>query len=345
MSQLSFPAAHLPRGWFIVGWGHELKAGEVKPLEYFGEHLVLWRGESGAVFLQDAFCLHLGAHRGVKGWVTGDDLNCPWHGWVWDGNGSNTSIPYSKEGCKPRLRIRTYPVREWCGAIIAWFDWDRNGSPTWEMPETPEYEDPNYYRMHPVSSRVFRVKAHPQMPVENACDPAHIPLVHGASTIPVLSDVGTDGPVFRSTVHLTYGGGKKSTALTPGGPVDATFQSNVYGIGVSVVYWRSPDLVPSWMITGFTPIGDGYIDYYFSFASEREPGDTSEEPTGRALAMLKTQFDVIPQDFFTWENMTYLEKPNFAAEEAKNYALFRRWAMQFYPADDQAALEKFTGED
>ncbi|HEX2562956.1 MAG TPA: hypothetical protein VHK25_03515, partial [Acidimicrobiales bacterium] len=43
--------------------------------------------------------------------------------------------------------------------------------------------------------------------------------------------------------------------------------------------------------------------------------------------------EIIKQDFFTWENMKYLPKPNFAVEEAKDYAALRRWAQRFYPPD------------
>ena len=34
----------IPNGWFQVEWSHELKAGDVKPLKYFGKDLVLFRG-------------------------------------------------------------------------------------------------------------------------------------------------------------------------------------------------------------------------------------------------------------------------------------------------------------
>ncbi len=32
----------IPFGWFQIGWGGDLKPGEVKPLEYFGRHLAPW---------------------------------------------------------------------------------------------------------------------------------------------------------------------------------------------------------------------------------------------------------------------------------------------------------------
>jgi len=46
------------------------------------------------------------------------------------------------------------------------------------------------------------------------------------------------------------------------------------------------------------------------------------------------QQEVIKQDFFTWENMKYLEKPNLAPEEAHDYAALRRWAHRFYPGTE-----------
>jgi hypothetical protein len=59
--------------------------------------------------------------------------------------------------------------------------------------------------------------------------------------------------------------------------------------------------------------------------------------TGRAKKLLELQKVVITQDFFTWENMKYLAKPNFATEEAEHYSGVRRWAHQFYPKDAQPA--------
>jgi phenylpropionate dioxygenase-like ring-hydroxylating dioxygenase large terminal subunit len=275
--------------------------------------------------------------------VTGDDLACPWHGWVWDGEGNNVDIPYSSEGCKPRLKIRSYPVREWCGTVVAWYDWAK-GEPQWELPVVAEYDDSEWYPMHPASSRVYELKAHVQMPQENTVDPAHVMYVHGSSTVPSVDNVYSHGHVFHSEVKVLYGGGKDATSLTPNGPMEAVFETNVYGIGISLVYWRDSDFVPTVQLTGFTAIDDQRISYFFAQSSRRENGDEGAEPTGRALAMLKTQHKVVPQDFFTWENMQYQEHANFAVEEAQHYAAFRRWASQFYPEEDQGRLAAFAGD-
>src|SRR5205823_3018882 len=144
------------------------------------------------VHLQDAFCLHLGAHRGTGGWVEGNDLVCPWHGWHWDGDGHNTLIPYSKDRCKPKLQIRTYPVQEWCGMILTWYG-EEGLEPSWWPPKVAEYDDPRFYPMHPFSDRLYHGRGRVQMPIENAADPAHMQYVHGGSEMPEVLELVFDG--------------------------------------------------------------------------------------------------------------------------------------------------------
>jgi nitrite reductase/ring-hydroxylating ferredoxin subunit len=335
-----FPTSRLPEGWFPMGWSHELKTGEHRALKYFNCDLVMWRGEGGGVAVQDAFCLHLGAHRGVGGKVVGDDLACPWHGWEWDREGRNTRIPYSTEGCKKQLRIRNYPVREWCGLIVAWYSDDQK-EPSWEPPEVPEYGRDDFFDLHPFSDRVHRVRAHPQMPFENATDPAHMHYVHGNGTIPDFKGYSVDGHWFQSRVALVYGAGKKSTAFTPDGPVTSEIELNGYGVGLNVVRWEEP--IPTVQVTGYTAVDDEFIDYYFSQACRRPEGSDRTQPAGVAAEFIKVQWKIIQQDFPIWENMTYLDRPHFASEEAKPYSALRRWAAQFYPEEDQAKLMTAAG--
>ena len=94
------------------------------------------------------------------------------------------------------------------------------------------------------------------------------------------------------------------------------------------------DLVATIEVTGQTPVDEDYTDYFYTQASIREPGDTGDVPSGRAAKFLALQQEVIKQDFFTWENMKYLEKPNLAPEEAHDYAALRRWAHRFYPGEE-----------
>ena len=74
-SRYPFPAS--PNGWFSVAAGADLAPGDVLPLAYLGQDLVLFRGEDGVPRVFDAHCPHLGAHLGVGGRVCGDGIACP----------------------------------------------------------------------------------------------------------------------------------------------------------------------------------------------------------------------------------------------------------------------------
>ena len=327
---LSSPQHPFPRGWFQIGRSHELLAGDVRAVKYFGKDLVLFRNESGEVGLLDAHCQHLGAHLGVGGKVNGDSVQCPWHGWCWDTKGRNTAIPYSVEDCKPNVRVGDWHVREWYGNIVAWNDWEPGGEPYWEPPKIPELEGDDFYSLHnEYSDHLWKVKCHPQMPLENAVDFAHIEYVHGHTDPPELVEVRSKDHWIRFDVAVEYGRGKKSTWLTPGGPVESMMEIEGFGIGFGTV--RFPGIWPTVMVTSITPIDENYSAYYFQQASKRGEGETGDLPEGMAKAMIDLQVGVIPQDFPIWENMEYLENPNPAREEGKDLLQLRSWCAQFYP--------------
>jgi len=172
---ISLSTYRFPTGWFIVGFASELAKGQVKRAHYFGEELVIFRTESGQVNVLDAYCQHLGANMGVGGTVEGERIVCPWHGWRWNGDGTNALIPYSKIGCKQNVRIRTYHSVDWYGFILVWHE--RHGrAPYWQPPVLPELETDEYYPLHPHTRMVNRVKVHAQMIIENAADPYHVQL-------------------------------------------------------------------------------------------------------------------------------------------------------------------------
>ena len=133
----------MPFGWFQVAWSDELTTGESKPLYYFGRHLVAWRDESGEAHVWDAFCPHLGAHLGFRATICGDEITCPLHGWKYGPDGRCTDIPYS-DRLNRSAQIRTFPVLERNGTLLAWYHPDPEQAPMWEPPELAEFGEPDF---------------------------------------------------------------------------------------------------------------------------------------------------------------------------------------------------------
>jgi phenylpropionate dioxygenase-like ring-hydroxylating dioxygenase large terminal subunit len=92
----------IPRGWYAVAYSEELSRGEVIPLRYFDQDLVLFRTAAGDPVLLDAYCPHLGAHLGHGGQVEDSSIRCPFHGWRFSRQGQCVDIPYC-EGPIPRV--------------------------------------------------------------------------------------------------------------------------------------------------------------------------------------------------------------------------------------------------
>lgn len=335
ISPLALPVSRYPTGWFQVGWSDELAAGAVTPLHYFGRDIVLWRGESGVAHAADAHCLHLGGHLGVKGSVAGDDVVCPWHGWQWAPDGRNTHIPRSRLACKEGLQLGTWHLREWYGAILLWHDL-AGRDPIWEPEVAPPLESGEFHPFLPSMRVVHRIRAHPQVVIENAADIFHVEFVHGGQPAePVRFEF--DGNLFMVDLKLTLGSGKKTSWLTPEGAVQGVVVSRSWGVGMTWLQFPEELLMPAVQFTNVTPVDETYSDYFFCMTTPRAD-DTSEAPSPTDQRIIDFQMKVIEQDFFTWENMQTLHHPNFSPEEAQNYSALRRWCRQFYPESETALV-------
>ncbi len=78
--------------WYIVAESRELKKNHVLARKVLGEWLAVFRDDLGqAVIMQDR-CKHR-ASRLSGGKVCGGQLQCPYHGWVYDKEGQVISVP------------------------------------------------------------------------------------------------------------------------------------------------------------------------------------------------------------------------------------------------------------
>ena len=72
---------------------------QVTSVQALGQNLAVFRGSNGRVMTVDAYCPHLGANLAAGGVVKGNCIECPFHGWKFDGiSGKCVDIPYEKKG-------------------------------------------------------------------------------------------------------------------------------------------------------------------------------------------------------------------------------------------------------
>lgn len=103
-----------PGHWIAIARSADLGS---KPLRVMvgGDAIVLYRGKTGVAALTDR-CPHRFVELS-KGKVIEGEIECPYHGWRFDGEGRCTAIPGLCEAL-PTLRVRRYRVTEAEGAIF-----------------------------------------------------------------------------------------------------------------------------------------------------------------------------------------------------------------------------------
>ncbi len=306
----------IPFGWFALAWGSELAAAVVLPRRAFGRELVLWRDTAGIAHVQDAYCPHLGAHLGHGGSVQGDEIACPFHAWRFDAQGRNTCIPYS-ERTNGKARLRTYPVVERNGLVMAWYH-PHDEQPQWDVPEVPEFADSDVgAAFSDPFVRFFEIAAPWQEMAENGVDSAHFRYVHGTAEVPRLDSYDTDGP--RSRMRSTQ------FFNTPRGTTEGRIDSDGYGAGFSVV--RFSGIVETVLLGCATPIERDRCQMRFTFAVRRFEDDRVTSTVGQAFVDEVSR--QLLEDKPIWEHKRFVERPALADTDGP-FLQFRQWASQFY---------------
>jgi 3-ketosteroid 9alpha-monooxygenase subunit A len=328
----AFPHKGYPLGWYQVAWAGELAPRDVRPLRYFGRDLVLWRGSRGGYHVLDAHCLHLGAHLGHGGKVTGDSITCPFHGWRWAGDGRNELVPMERKATD-RCRMRAWDVVVANGIVWVWYD-DLGRPPLFPGPvDLPGVAEGRRYDVYPHCSRGWRnVRVRAQYIPENNVDVEHLRWIHKAKGPIDAKAFEEDGYLLRVSNTITYGYGKESTRLTPDGPIEVEVKAELWGMGFQYTFFPLPDEAVS--IQAQTPVDEDHCDMFQTLLVYGEEGfDPTSEPEGMAAARVREQFVQIERDIPIWENMKYLSNPSLSPEEAPTMYALRKWAERFYPGD------------
>nr|XP_033816463.1 cholesterol 7-desaturase-like isoform X1 [Geotrypetes seraphini] len=186
-----------PNGWYRLLDSHLLLRGELKNITLLGEQVALYRTQEGQVYVVDAYCPHLGANLAVGGQVVGNCIECPFHGWQFNGeDGKCTKIPYAVK-VPEFAKIKTWPSCEVNGMICIWYHSD-GLAPTWSIPEQEEITSKEWvYR----GRTEHYVGAHIEEIPENGADIAHLSQVHGPCAISGVDLRYTNSKLWKFVKH------------------------------------------------------------------------------------------------------------------------------------------------
>lgn len=160
--------------WQPIYCSDELVKGRPARVQVLGEHFTLYRGESGKVQMLDDRCPHRQTSL-AYGSVSGDNILCFYHGWEFNGAGQCVRQPAGTPGHAAKIRIRSYPVREYMGLVFCYLG-DGEAPAFYRFPELEDVRDADIsVHRHEVPCSYFQR-------VENDLDEVHVHFVHARST-------------------------------------------------------------------------------------------------------------------------------------------------------------------
>jgi phenylpropionate dioxygenase-like ring-hydroxylating dioxygenase large terminal subunit len=180
----------IPNQWYAILESNEVKKGKIVGVTRMGEQLIAWRDRQGRLTVMADKCPHRGVALSI-GKLTGDCIQCPFHGFEYDTSGACTVIPANGRNAEaPKaMHVKTYPTREEHGFVFIWW-----GDPRSDLPQVPWFESIPETMVY--STLKDHWANHYSRAIENQLDVVHLPFVH-ATTIGRGNRTLVNGPIAR----------------------------------------------------------------------------------------------------------------------------------------------------
>ena len=163
--------------WYPASLSAEITDTPVKR-RMLGQDFVLWRDSAGRTHCLSNTCIHRGGSL-AGGRVRGDDVQCPYHGWRFGGDGQCTRIPSLGTDAKVpgRARVDSYPTAERYGLVFAFLG-DLPDEQRCPIMDIPEYLGERPDEGWAATIQHFDWDFDYQRSMENGIDGAHNEFVH-----------------------------------------------------------------------------------------------------------------------------------------------------------------------
>lgn len=232
---------YLDTVWYCAALGSEITS---KPLARIicDKPIVLFRTASGRVGALEDRCAHRQAPLS-KGEVIGEDIQCVYHGFLFDCSGACVHVP-RQETVPATARVEAYPAVERWGYVWLWFG-APDAADAAKVPDLSWNDSPN---LRAVFFR-WNVQANFQLMADNLLDVSHTDFLHKQSIgsridakaqadepkVEMQSRIDGDRVHFTRRVHKTLLGPVSTRWAGSAKPVDRT----------NYLMWEAPNTIHS----------------------------------------------------------------------------------------------------
>ncbi|QTI68608.1 Rieske 2Fe-2S domain-containing protein [Gordonia polyisoprenivorans] len=319
------PPTRFARGWHCLGLVGEFADGKPHSVQIFGTKLVVWTDTSGQIQVLDAYCRHMGGDLS-QGSVKGDNVACPFHGWLWKGNGRCAGVPYAKRN--PKLaKTRAWPTMVRNGQVFVYNDPEGNPPPEEIIiPELSEVDNDEWTAW--TWNRIVIEGSNCREIIDNVVDMAHFFYVHFA-----LPDYFKN--VFEGETAAQYMNSHGRPDISLGTAYgDTRLESIAAYYGPSymlnpMVQYYGGYAIETILTNCHYPIdANSFVLMYGVMA--KIPEGLSPEQADKMAQKITAGIEVgFLQDVEIWKHKTRIDNPLLVEEDGPVYQL-RRWYEQFY---------------
>ncbi|KUI24819.1 (2Fe-2S)-binding protein [Mycobacterium sp. IS-1742] len=318
--------------WFVVARSRDID-DQPREAQLLDQKLVVFRDSTGAARVTDRRCIHRGANL-ADGSVVGDSIQCPYHGWRFDGqSGSCTAIPSLGAGGRipPKAAVGAYPVIERFEHV-----WTCLGDPVFDVPNPPEISDLDlqWRAAEPIPAECGFMAA-----TENFRDMAHFPFVH-SGTMGDIEHAVPDLEVKREGREVWSSYFYKQVPDSDYSDVgDAMMHYHSYAPGIATILFDLGDLGKRYLMDFPSPVSYDRCVIYWAVATDANfTGGTVDE-------ILELETAVFNEDTPVLEGLEPKEVPLAGqalevSAPADIYTLNYRRATQYAVTTIQAARER-----
>lgn len=249
----------LPRAWFVACATRDLGRRPIARTIQSAP-LVLFRGEAGAAHALLDRCAHRNVPLSLGACVESGQIQCPYHGWRFDGTGACRLVPGrmvedDAAGGRAR-RVPSFATVEQDGFV--WVFSTPDVEPAAGPPSFPHLDDPRYGTIR----RSFRIEGPMHAAIENALDVPHTAFLHRSlhrsGTTPHEIDVTVRRGADR--VEAEFAGeprpeGLAGKLLAPGGGIVTHFDRFLLP-SIAQVEYRIGDEAHVVLTAAHTPVSD-----------------------------------------------------------------------------------------
>ena len=166
--------SYVRNAWYVAAWSDDIADGQVVARTIMGERVALYRKANGDVAAIEDRCAHRFAPLSMGKVVSGDRIQCPYHGLEFDGTGACVYNPHGTKNIPPRARVKSYPVVEKHKAIWIWM-----GDAPADAGKVPDFGVlDNVPELHTTKRDSIVIRANYQLIIDNLLDLSHTSYLH-----------------------------------------------------------------------------------------------------------------------------------------------------------------------